>query len=76
MGIHSVLDADSEYHVCFEIERKIKKLSGDDLPDFQAKLPSFTKTQISQEQKRISKKGKRNFEEELPANLTMCELTG
>jgi hypothetical protein len=34
LEIHSILDADSEYHVSFEFEGKIKKLSGDDLPDF------------------------------------------
>ena len=76
MEIHSVLDADSEYHVRFEPEWKMKKLSGDDLPDFYAKLPNFNKKYISQERKRISKKSERNFEEELPANLTMCELAG
>ena len=32
--ILSVLDADSEYHISFELEWKIKKLSGDDFPDF------------------------------------------
>jgi len=34
MEIHSILDADSEYHVSFEFEGKIKKLLGDDLLDF------------------------------------------
>ena len=76
MEIHSVFDAASKYHVGFEFERKIKKLSGDDLPDFQAKLPNFTKKQISRERKKISKKSERRFEEEPPVNVTMCQLGG
>ena len=76
MGIHLVLDADSEYHVSFEFQRKIKKLSGDDLPDFYAKLPNFDKKQIFQERKRISKKEAHRFEEKPPASLTMYELGG
>ncbi len=76
LEIHSILDADSEYHVSFEFEGKIKKLSGDDLPDFQAKLHNFNKKQISQGPKRISKNGKYRFEEKPLANLTMCELCG
>ena len=76
MGIHPVLDADSEYRVSFEFGRKIKPLSSDYLPDFQAKLPKREKRQVSQERKRISKNGKHRFEEEPLANLTMCELGG
>jgi hypothetical protein len=45
----------------FIYELEIKALSPNDLPDFQQSSPNYTKNPISQQQKRISKKGERTF---------------